>query len=176
MKNFSVRELIMASLCLALGLILPSIFHMLGAPGTIFLPMHIPVLLCGLLCGYKYGAICGILTPIICSLFTGMPPMFPTAVVMMFELCAYGLFSGFLYKKFNIYISLISAMFIGRIVSGIANAIFFGVAGRAYGLSAFVSGAFITALPGIIVQLILIPILVIVVEKAGLLRTKENTI
>ena len=169
MNKTATQKLMTAALCLALGLLLPSIFHMIGA-GAGFLPMHIPVLLCVMLCGGAYGAAVGAIVPLLSSLLTGMPPIFPVAPAMMFELCAYGLLSGLFYHSLrrNVYLSLIGAMLGGRVVSGIANAVFMGMADKPYGFSAFLSGAFVTALPGILLQLIVIPLLVLALQKAGL--------
>lgn len=176
MTKTKTRNLILTALCLALGLVLPSAFHFIGA-GPVFLPMHIPVILCGMLCGWQYGAACGFITPLLSSILTGMPPIFPTAPAMMLELCAYGCLSGLLYRrvKLNIYAALPLAMLGGRVVSGLANALFMGVANKPYGLSAFLSGAFVTAVPGILLQLIIIPLLVVSVQRAGLVsRPREQ--
>ncbi|MFQ9872507.1 MAG: ECF transporter S component [Oscillospiraceae bacterium] len=171
MKQFSIKNLILAALFLALGILLPMLFHVVGA-GSAFLPMHIPVLLCGLICGWQYGALCGFIVPLLSSLFTGMPPIFPTAPAMMLELCAYGVMTGLLYRraKQNIYVSLIGSMLAGRVVSGLANAVFMGMAGKAYGFSMFLTGAFVTALPGIVIQLIAVPLIVMALEKAHVLE------
>lgn len=169
MKNATIKNLTAAGLCAAVGLILPYFFHLFGA-GPAFLPMHIPVLICGLLCGYRYGAICGLAVPILSSLLTGMPPLFPAAIAMMFELAAYGLVSGLLYKKYNVYISLIGAMLSGRAVSGIAYAILLGFSGKPYGLPAFLTGAFATALPGIIIQIVIVPVIIIIMKKSGFIN------
>ena len=159
------------ALCIALGLLLPTIFHVFGTGvGTALLPMHIPVLLCGLLCGWQYGAACGILVPLLSSILTGMPPIFPIGASMMVELCAYGLITGILYQTLhgNLYLSLIGAMLGGRAIYGVVNAIFMGVAGKPYGFTAFLSGAFLTAWPGIVLQLIAVPLLVFTLQKSGL--------
>ena len=102
-----------------------------------------------------------------------MPPLFPTGTAMVFELAAYGALSGLLYRKFrqNIYLSLIAAMLGGRVVSGLASAIFYGVAGKAYGLQIFLTGAFVTGLPGIILQILIVPVLVIVLEKSRVISS-----
>ena len=162
------------ALCVALGLVLPLLFHALGA-GPIFLPMHIPVLLCGLLFGWQFGAVCGLAVPILSSVFTSMPPIFPTAVAMMFELCTYGVLTGVFHRKlhWNIYSALIFAMLGGRLVSGIANAVLMGVSGKPYGIQAFVTSAFVESLPGIILQIVLVPFLVLALEKTKIFR-KEN--
>lgn len=150
------------ALCMALGLVLPTLFHMFGA-GSTFLPMHIPVLLCGLLFGWQYGAICGFIVPLLSALLTGMPSLFPTAPAMMLELCTYGILTGLFYQKirWNIYPALICSMLGGRVISGIANAIFMGMADKSYGFAVFISGSFVKALPGIIIQIIIIPVIII---------------
>ena len=96
----ATKNMITTALCIALGLVLPSAFHLVGA-GSVFLPMHIPVLLCGLLCGWQYGAVCGGIVPLLSSVVTGMPPIFPTAPAMMLELCAYGCLTGLLYRQLD---------------------------------------------------------------------------
>lgn len=174
MKN-RTKNLVYAAGCLAIGIILALLFHLFGGGfGSILLPMHIPVLLCGFLCGPLFGAACGILLPLLSSLMIGMPPIFPVATAMMFELCTYGLLSGLLYKKTNVYISLIAAMLGGRIIGGAANALFFGMAGKTYGFAAFVTSSFVTALPGIFIQLGLIPLLVIALTRARLINDSKG--
>lgn len=167
MNHSQTKKLVGTALCIALGLILPQVFHLIGA-GPVFLPMHIPVLLCGLCFGWPFGLICGAVTPLLSSVMTGMPPLFPTGTAMIFELAAYGALSGLMYRNLrqNIYLSLIAAMLGGRVVSGLASAIFYGVAGKAYGFQIFLTGAFITGLPGIILQILIVPLLVIGLEKA----------
>ena len=166
MKGFSTRQVVLAALFVALGLVFPSIFHLFGATaGRIFLPMHIPVLVCGLVLGPVPGLLCGFLTPLLSSIFTGMPVLFPQGVVMMLELGAYGFFTGLLGRRFGIYPSLIGAMFCGRIVSGITFSILMGLSGGAYTFEAFISAALITALPGIVIQLVLVPLLVLSLQR-----------
>jgi len=162
-------KLVLSGLLLAIGLILPIIFHNFAIAGSVFLPMHIPVLLTGFICGWKYGSAVGIIVPILSSVLTGRPPMFPMAVGMAFELLTYGLVTGILSRRKNIYATLISAMVAGRIVLGIANAVLIGFfTNDSYTWSMFISGAFVTALPGIIIQLILIPIILTALTKTKL--------
>ena len=170
MKKPTTRDLILAALFVALGLLLPVMFHAIGA-GPVMLPM-----LCGFICGWQYGAICGLIVPLLSSVITGMPPIFPTAPAMMLELCTYGALTGLLYRKQgrNVYLSLVGAMLGGRLVSGLANALFMGVAGKPYGIAAFLSGAFVTALPGIALQLIVIPLLVLALQRAGLIEGRAR--
>ncbi len=168
------KRLVLAALCLALGVVLPIAFHSVANAGSIFLPMHIPVLLCGIICGWPYGLACGVLAPILSSLITGMPPM-AYVPSMVCELAVYGLATG-LIKQFvktgkpvlDIYIALISAMLLGRITFGVLNALIFR-AGE-YSLAVWTTAAFVTALPGIIIQLIVIPILVLALQKAKIVE------
>lgn len=172
MKRKQTKRLVSAAMCVALGVVLPLAFHSIPNAGSIFLPMHIPILLCGLLCGWQYGLACGILAPVLSSLITGMPPAayLPS---MLCELAAYGFMSGLLIqyiktgRRFaDLYLSLIAAMLVGRVLFGILNALIFQ-AGN-YSFSLFVAAAFVTALPGIVIQLILIPSVVRLLEKANL--------
>ncbi|HRX57677.1 MAG TPA: ECF transporter S component [Eubacteriales bacterium] len=168
------KRLVLAALCLALGVVLPIAFHSVANAGSIFLPMHIPVLLCGIICGWPYGLACGVLAPILSSLLTGMPPM-AYVPSMVCELAVYGFASG-LIKQFvktgkpllDIYIALISAMLLGRITFGVLNALIFK-AGE-YSLAVWTTAAFVTALPGIIIQIIIIPILVLALQKAKIIE------
>lgn len=171
MDHSKTKNLVGAALCLALGLLLPQFFHLIGA-GSVFLPMHIPVILCGICFGWQYGLVCGVITPLLSSILTGMPPIFPVGASMMFELAAYGALSGLLYRRINlnVYVALIAAMLGGRLVSGIMSAVFYGMAGKAYGFQLFLTGAFVTAIPGIILQLVAIPVLVMALEKARVIE------
>ena len=173
--NQKTKDMVSAALCVALGLIVPQVFHLIPFVGTVpnlggvFLPMHIPVLLCGLLCGWRYGAACGAVVPLLSSVVTGMPVLWPQGGSMVFELAAYGLVAGLLYRgmKKGVYPALVAAMVAGRLVSGAAKAILFGMAGKPFGMAAFLSGAFTTAIPGIILQLVLLPALVLALERSG---------
>lgn len=170
MKKTTTFQLILAALFTALGVLLPTAFHAVGMAGSIFLPMHIPVLLCGLIVGWQYGALVGILVPFISSILTGMPPIYPMAVYMAFELATYGMVAGLLSKKWGSLVSLLGAMLSGRIVLAIVQFIIMGFSGNGFVLNTFLSGAFVTALPGIIVQIILIPIIMLALKKSGVLE------
>lgn len=167
----TTKNLVGTALCIALGVVLPQIFHLIGA-GTVFLPMHIPVLLCGFCFGPLCGLFCGVFTPFISSVITGMPPLFPTCFIMIFELATYGFVSGYCFqsKRLNIYLSLIIAMISGRIVAGALSALIYGIEGTGFGLQAFVSSYFVTALPGILLQILLIPPIVFVLRKQGIIQ------
>lgn len=165
--NPKTNQLVKTSLFLALGLIIPYIFHITGLPGQALLPMHIPVLLCGFLLGPRYGLIIGVLTPILNSLLIGMPPIYPVGIAMALELAAYGFAAGFFHKnkRVNLFVSLIIAMLFGRIISGIANYILLTAGGKGYALSVFLASNFINAIWGILLQLILIPVIVKALER-----------
>jgi uncharacterized membrane protein len=138
------------------------------------LPMHIPVLLCGFVCGWQYGLMVGFIVPLFRSVLAGMPVMMPTAVGMAFELATYGVLCGLLYRKLpkkpvNTYVTLISAMIGGRIVWGIVSILLYGMQGNAFSWQLFMGGALLNAIPGIVVQLVLIPIIVMILEKTGMM-------
>ena len=165
-KQTPASKITIAGFLLACGVLLPFLTaHSFGVPGTVFLPMHIPVLLCGFLCGPFYGAVCGGVLPVLNSTLTGMPVLFPTGIMMTAELFVYGLLSGLLYRTFKcpkniavVYICLILSMISGRIVSGIMAYILL-LTGTGIGKYSVI-GVTITGIPGIIVQLILIPAIV----------------
>lgn len=165
--NFKTKELVSTSLFLALSLIVPYIFHTTGIAGPVFLPMHIPVLLCGFVLGKKQGFIVGIIAPFLNSILTGMPLMYPTAISMSFELATYGYVAGYLYKnrKLNCAVALIISMILGRFVSGIANYLLLTAGGKSYALKIFLTSAFIKPIWGIVIQLALIPVIVKFFEK-----------
>ncbi len=165
-KKISTKNLVIAGLLTAIGVAMPSLFHTIHLAGNIFLPMHIPVLLCGFLCGPLLGGICGFIVPFICGMITGMPPLFPVATYMAFELLGYGVLTGILGKKMNTYIALIISMLGGRAILGVAQAICLGIAGKTFAFKAFLTGAFVTAWPGILIQIILVPVLIMALKKA----------
>lgn len=170
MKKSNTFNIILSGLFIGMGVLLPMAFHSLGLAGSVFLPMHIPVLLAGLLCGPRYGLGVGFIVPFLSSITTGMPPIYPVALFMAFELAAYGGISGYLIKRTSIFVALLGAMLGGRAVLGIVQGILLGFFGNGFALTGFVSGAFITALPGIMVQLILIPSLYLGLKKAKVIK------
>ena len=164
-----VRRTVLAALCIALCVVLPIAFHSIPNAGSVILPMHIPVLLCGMICGWPYGFICGLLGPLVSSVLTGMPPA-AYLPPMMVECATYGAVTGLLLKfvrtrnlTADLYISLIGAMLLGRVVSGVAKALIFSP-GMAMGM--WITSSFVTALPGIVIQLVLIPQIIRILMKA----------
>lgn len=172
-KMSAVKKSIITAVCIALCVVLPQAFHAVPNAGAIYLPMHIPVLLCGLICGWSYGLLCGLAGPALSALLTGMPP---AAVIpgMLVECGVYGLAAGLLMQLVrtkhlyaDLYISLAAAMLLGRVVSGIAKALIFSAG--SYSMVSWVAGSFVTALPGIVIQLALLPSIVYALMRARLI-------
>ena len=169
-------KLVLTALFLALCLVLPFVTGGIPTIGNMLLPMHIPVLLCGLLCGWQYGLVIGFVAPLLRSVLFGMPPIYPVALAMAFELAAYGLIIGLVYTALHkrglaaLYGSLLVAMVGGRMVWSVAAVVLLGMAGNAFTLQAFLSGALLTAVPGIVLQLVLIPAVVVALDRTGVVR------
>ena len=176
----ALKKLVLAGMFLAIGFVLPFLTGQIQQIGNMLLPMHIPVLLCGLICGWKYGLAVGFILPIARSLIFGMPPIYPTAIAMAFELAAYGGVIGLLFSRVrkqsisSLYICLILSMLAGRVAWGILRFLMAwidipGLAQSSFGFAAFFSGAFLEAIPGIVLQLILIPALMLLLDRTHLL-------
>lgn len=170
-----VKKLVFTAVCAALCLVLPMAFHSIPNAGSIFLPMHIPVLLCGLICGWPFGFICGLLGPAVSSLVTGMPPaaMLPG---MLVECAAYGFVSGLMMKyvrtgrpTLDLYISMVTAMLLGRTVAGLAKALIFTPGTAPF---AWVTTSLITGIPGIVIQLLVMPAVVFALTRARLIPNR----
>jgi len=175
-KLTAMNKFMITAVCIALCIVLPVALHSIPNAGTLFSPMHIPVLLCGIICGWPYGLLCGLIGPLLSSLLTSMPVM-AKLPFMMVELAVYGMLTGLVMHllrtgklALDLYASLLIAMLSGRIVAGILRAFF--LAGESYSWSIWVTSYFVSCLPGILVQLILIPILYIALERAGLIPTR----
>ncbi len=171
MKNKKIQKTALTAVFISIGLVLPFLTAQIPQVGERLLPLHIPVFLCSLICGWQYGAVCGLILPILRSLLFGMPELYPSAFSMAFELPAYAIICGLVYmcfKKKNlpaIYVSLVSAMLGGRVVYGIVQAFILGLGENGLTLSIFITKAFAKPLPGIILQLILIPSIVFSLNK-----------
>ena len=165
-----IKRLTLIAICIALCVVLPLAFHMIPNGGNVFLPMHIPVLLCGLTCGCIAGGMCGLVGPLLSCLLTGMPTL-AFLPFMMVECAVYGLVSGLTLKnhkdsKASVYLALVVAMISGRVVSGIVKAIVYG---SSYSLNAWLTASFVTALPGIVIQLVLVPTIIFLLRKANII-------
>lgn len=172
----TLKNLTLAAMFLAAGLVLPFVTGQIPQIGSMLLPMHLPVLMCGLVCGWKYGLVVGFILPLMRSVLFGMPPMFPTAVAMAFELASYGGLAGFFYGRskwkcvITLYRALLAAMIGGRLVWGGGMVVLTGMSGSGFTWAMFLSGAFLNAIPGIILQLIFIPTMMIALDRTGLVR------
>ena len=174
MKKISVvKKSIITAVCIALCYVVPLLFHGVQNAGRVFLPMHLPVFLCGLICGWQYGLLCGLAGPALSSLLTSMPPV---AILpsMMLELAVYGCVSGLMMRFIrtkntyaDLYISLIAALLCGRVVAGLMQALIFSKG--AYSMAAWVSGYVVTSWPGTLIQLVLLPSVVFALMKAHLI-------
>ena len=170
-----IHSLVLSALFLALGLVLPFFTGQIPQTGSMLLPMHIPALLCGLICGWQYGAVVGFIMPLMRSLLFTMPPLL-TAVAMAFELAAYGGIAGFLYSRSRwqcvvaLYRALIAAMVGGRIVWAAVRVVMTGVAQVPFTWEIFLTGALLDAIPGIILQLVFIPALMVALDRTGMVR------
>lgn len=171
MKKTYLRKTVLSALFLAIGAVLPLLTSQIKEIGDTLLPMHIPVMLCGLICGPFYGLSVGLILPFFRSLTFGMPPFYPNAVWMSAELAAYGFLIGFTYLRFKnpkllqVYISLLVSMLGGRIVWGLVKTLLLGLGGNSFTLAAFATGGFLDAIPGIILQLVLIPFIFRLYQK-----------
>lgn len=175
----SVKKSIITAVCLALCVVLPLVFYAFPNGGLIYCPLHIPVLLCGLVCGWPYGLLCGLAGPLLSTVITGVTPA-TLLPVLMLECITYGVISGLLMRTVHtkkvypdLYISMLTAMIGGRAVSGAANALIFTRGG--YSMVAWIMGSFLISLPGIIVQLAFLPSIVYALMKAGLIPNRYST-
>ena len=175
MKMSYVKKLVFTAVCAALCVVLPLAFHAIPNAGVVFSPMHIPVLLCGLVCGWPYGFVCGLLGPLLSSVITGMPP---AAVLpsMMVECGTYGLITGLMMRFIrtksataDLYISMITAMALGRTVAGLAKSLIFSPGTAPF---AWVTTSLVAGIPGIVLQLVLMPLIILALTHARLLPVR----
>ena len=169
-KHNEILRMVLAALCLALAYVMPFLTGQIPEIGSMLCPMHIPVLLCGFICGWPWGLAVGLIAPLFRSFTIGMPPLYPTAVCMSLELAVYGAVSGWLHrrlprKKPYIYVSLLVAMLAGRLVWGGAMFVCLGIDGGQFTMAAFLAGAVVNAVPGIVAQIVLIPVLVMAADR-----------
>lgn len=179
--NKSTQNLALSAMFIAIGIVLPFFTGQLQQIGNMLLPMHLPVLLCGLICGWQYGAAVGFILPPLRYLMFAAPPIFPIGAAMAVELAAYGLIAGFLYNRsrwqciISLYRSLIAAMIGGRLVWGIARVLMTGVSGEAFTWQMFLLGALLTAIPGIMIQLVFIPAIMVALDRTGMVHFRRES-
>lgn len=183
-QSRGIKKLVLSAMFMAIGLVLPFITGQIQQIGSMLLPMHIPVLFCGLICGWQYGAVVGFVLPLLRYVLFGMPPIFSAGVSMSFELAVYGAVIGLNMQQLskrnttdsgknyvrNLYLALIGAMLAGRIVWGLVRFILARATMQPFTMEMFMAGAFLTAIPGIIVQLILIPGIMAALKRVGVLN------
>lgn len=182
MQKEKIKKAVVSALFLALGLVLPFLTGQLQAIGSMLLPMHLPVFLCGLICGWQYGLAVGFTVPIMRSLIFGMPVLYPNALAMSLELAAYGAVAGalFLNAKWqcvrSLYRCLIAAMLAGRAVWAVAEVLLLGIGENGFTFKMFISGALLNSIPGIVLQLVLIPAIMLALDKTHLVPFRKSEI
>lgn len=177
----TMKKLCICAVCAALCCVLPSAFHVFGeSAGKVLSPMHFPVLLCGLVCGWSYGGACGLIGPVLAFLITGMPAP-PRLFYMPVELMAYGVlsgaFMGLIRTKrtyLDIILSMLPAMLLGRVAGGLAQGAIFLSSAREYSLALWASGYLVSTLPGVVAQLLVIPAIYLVLMKSGLIPPRYS--
>ena len=179
MKN-NTKKITLSAMFMALGLILPFLTGQIQQFGNMMLPMHFPVFLCALICGWQYGLAVGFILPFLRYALFGMPMIYPMGIAMAFELATYAFVAGYLYGHsrwkciVSLYRSMIIAMISGRLVWGLVEVILLGMGGKAFTWQMFLAGAFLNAIPGIILQLVLIPAIMVALNKAGLVHSQKE--
>ncbi len=180
MKKENLQKLVLSAMFFALGLVLPFLTGQIREIGNMLLPMHIPVLLCGLICGWKYGGVIGFFVPIVRSLIFGMPVLYPNAVGMAFELLTYGLITGLLFQRSQshsakkLFATLLVTVVSGRIVWAIAQIFMLGLGDEGFTFAIFLSKGLINAIPGLILQFTLIPAIILVLKRANLIPLEST--
>lgn len=170
MKKNQIVHLSLSAMLLAIGLVLPFLTGQVPQFGSMLLPLHLPALICGFVCGWGWGMAVGFVLPLLRSVLFGMPPMIPTALCMAFEMAAYGAAAGVLYRRCNVYVSLVGAMIIGRLVWGVASWLLYAAfMPNGFSLAMFWAGGFVNAWPGMVLQLIVVPLIVTALKKAKLI-------
>ncbi len=180
MKKREIFNICFAGLSIAVAYILPFLTGQIPEIGSMISPMHIPVFICGMICGYKYGMIVGFVSPLLRSLTLTMPPLYPTAICMSFELATYGFISGLLFNHLikktsklvtSIYLSLIISMIIGKIVFGLSHfTIGLFDSQNAYTFKLFILSTIVNVWPGIIIHIIIVPAVILTMYKTKLLK------
>ena len=179
-RSSPLLRLVLSAMFLAVGIVLPFFTGQIPEIGKMLLPMHLPVMLCGFICGYPYGAVVGFVLPLLRSLMFSAPALFPSAVAMAFELSVYGFLCGLVFSLFrrptllHLYAALLSAMLGGRAVWGVVTFFLMLADGSAFPMSAFLAGAFLNAIPGIVLQLVLIPSLMLLLDRTHLVPWREG--
>ena len=180
METAKIKNLTLSAMFLALGFVAPFVTGQIPQIGNMLCPMHIPVLLCGLLCGWRYGAVVGFVLPLLRGSLLSFPPLFPNGIAMAFELAVYGGAAGYLYGRSRwkcllaLYRALLLAMLSGRVVWGAVRTLLSGVGGEPFTWQLFLSGALLLAIPGILLQLTLIPAVMVALDRTGMVPFQKK--
>lgn len=181
MKDKTIKNIALSAMLFAVGMVLPFITGQIPSVGKMLLPMHIPVMLCGLICGSKYGLTIGFLLPLVRSVVFSVPVMYPTAISMAFELAAYGFVLGFSFSRSkwkcikSLYKCMLLSMLSGRAVLGVCEAVLLGFGKSSFTLSTFLMTAFVNAIPGILLQLIAVPAVMLVLGRTHLVHFHKRS-
>lgn len=180
MKKKDLYRMVTTAVLLAIGMVLPFLTGQMQAFGKLISPLHIPVFICGLTCGPVWGAALGLVLPILRSVVFGMPRLMPTAVTMMGEMAMYGLITGLMdpilcrvlkrHRLWAMLLSLVIAMLAGRAAGGVVNAAILSAQGSGYSFAMFVASYFSSTLVGAAIHLVVVPVVVLALEKARLTR------
>lgn len=176
LNKSNIKNLTLTSMFIAIGIILPFFTGQIPKIGAMMLPMHLPIMLCGLILGWKWGAASGIITPLLRSCIFHFPVLYPNAVCMAFELMTYGAVVGFFYNKSkwqclkSLLRSIVASMILGRIVWAVSETFFLGLMGTKFTLEMFFASSITNAIPGIIIQLVFIPAIMISLDKTGVVK------
>jgi len=180
MKKNQLIRLVLSAMFLAIGFVLPFLTGQIPEVGSRLLPLHLPALVCGFVCGWPWGLAVGFILPLLRSLIFGMPPLAPTALAMAFEMAAYGAVAGVAYERLakkpaNVYVALIIALLAGRLVWGLVSIPIYAMfTDGAFALTAFWMGGFVNAWPGIVLQIVLVPLIVFALQRAKLVPIKAE--
>ena len=178
MSPVKTQKLTIAAVCLALCLLLPLLTGQIPTIGSMLSPMHIPVYICAFLAGPLYGGLVGAIAPLLRNIIFGMPPFYPVAIAMAFELCEYGIIAGLIYiftKKHmklseSVYLTLVIAMILGRIVFGAAMYVLLMLKSQSYTFDAFINATTLSSIPGIVLHFLIVPPVVLATERSGILK------
>ena len=169
----NIKSLTLSALFLALGFILPMLTGQIPVLGKALLPMHLPIFLCALICGWKYATVIGFFLPLLRSLLFSVPVMYPTAIAVAFEMAAYGIITGILYAHLpkrpilSVYLAMLPAMLVGRTVRLLAEVLLLGFKGNPFVWRAFFVSTILNASPGILLQLLIVPAVMLVLKRAN---------
>lgn len=179
LSHVPILKLVLSAMFVTIGIVLPFFTGQIQQIGNMLLPMHLPVFLCGLICGWQYGTAIGFVLPIMRSLMFGMPHLYPNAVSMAIELAFYGMVAGLIYSLFkkqntlSVYAAMLPSMLLGRAAWGMTQIVLLGIDGNVFTWQMFMAGAFLNAIPGIVLQLVLIPAIISALHHTGIHRFKN---